>query len=241
MNYLEMCNEVLVRMREDEITDVASPSNDSQQKLVCKFVNDAKQFVEKSHDWNGLRKMWIIDPAHEVYKYKLTGASEQSRIYMVRWMNGAMLRETDQRHLESKPPGNGVPYWYSLSAVQDKSVVLRLWPYPDYTFSDSFDIYEYGEAFLDTEYNVESITATPDRTLMVYGYAFSDRLTKNEDQFLIPEDPILQYALAYSARERGEAGGASSMELFALAKQYLSDAISWDVANASLEYLWDVG
>jgi hypothetical protein len=47
--------------------------------------------------------------------------------------------------------------------------------------------------------------------------------------------------MAYASRERGEAGGASSMELFALAKQYLSDAISWDANNSSLEYIWSVG
>lgn len=241
MNYLEMCNEVLVRMRESEIYSVADPNNDPQQKLVTKFVNDAKQFVERSHDWNALRKQWIIDPAHEVYKYNLMGASEQARIYLVRYLSGAILKEANPRWLERKPPRQGNPHWYSLSSVNNGMVTLSLYPYPDNTFADSHDIYEYDEAFFDDTYDVESMALSPDKTLAVYGFAHQVRLKDDEDTFLIPEDPVLHYALAYAVRERGEAGGASSMELFALAKQYLSDAISWDVANSHLEYIWKTG
>ena len=45
-----MVNEVLVRMREDEVTSVADPDNDAQQKIVCKFVqdaNDSNKLVER--------------------------------------------------------------------------------------------------------------------------------------------------------------------------------------------------
>jgi len=62
---------------------------------------------------------------------------------------------------------------------------------------------------------------------------------KNDDDLIrLPIDPVMYYALAYSSRERGEVGGQTSGELFALAKQYLSDAISWDVSNSELEYVW---
>jgi hypothetical protein len=228
-------------MREREINATNDPNNDPQQKLVCKFVNDAKQFVERSHSWNALRKMWIIDPAHEVYKYTLNGASEQSRIYLVRYMSGAVLKEANPRWIERQQRYNGIPNWYSIASVNDHKVVLTLHPQPDNTFADSHDIYEYDEAFLDDDFDDGSITVSPDRTLMVYGFAHQDRLKEDADTFLIPEDPVLYYALAYSARERGESGGASSVELFAIAKQYLSDAISWDVANSHLEYTWATG
>lgn len=246
MNYLEMCNEVLVRMREMEISSVSDTNNDPQQKLVTRFVNDAKQFVERSHTWNALRKMWIIDPAHEVYKYNLNGASEQSHIYLVRYMSGAVLKEANPRWMERRTPSLGSPHWYSLSSVNNHTVTLTLYPYPDNTFSDSHDIYEYGDAFLDDpsdeySWDVESMTVSPDKTLVVHGFAHQDRLKNDDDTFLIPEDPVLHYALAYAARERGEAGGASSVELFAMAKQILSDSISWDVGNSHLEYIWKAG
>jgi len=234
MNYLEMCNEVLVRLREVEISSVSDPDNDPQQKLVCKFVNDAKQFVERAHTWNALRKVWVIDLAHEVHKYNLMGASEQSPIYLVRYVSGAVLKEANPRWMERKPPQNGSPHWYTLSDVHDHRVTLKVWPYPDNTFGDSHDVYEFSEAKFDGD----SYLGSPDKTLLAFGYAHQDRLENDDDKFLVPEDPILHYAMAYAARERGEAGGASSMELFALAKQYLSDAISWDVNNSSLEYTW---
>ena len=237
MNYLEMCNEVLVRMREVEISSVTDPDNDPQQKLVTKFVNDAKQFVERSHNWNALRKMWVIDLAHEVHKYNLMGASEQARIYLVRYVSGAILKEANPQWLERKPGQNGSPHWYSLSDVHNHNVTLKVWPYPDNTFGDSHDVYEFAEA----EFDGDSYLGSPDKTLFAYGFAHQDRLKNDEDAFLIPEDPVLYYALAYATRERGEAGGASSMEIFALAKQYLSDAISWDAANSHLEYIWKTG
>jgi len=241
MTYLEMCNEVLVRMREQEISSVSDVNNDPQQKLVTKFVNDAKQLVERAHTWNGLRKMWIVDPAHEVYKYTLNGASEQARIYLVRYMNGAVLREANPRWIERQQRRNGSPHWYSLAYANDHKVVLTLHPQPDNTFADSHDIYEYDEAFLDDDFDVGSITVSPDKTLMVYGFAHQDRLKEDADTFLVPEGPILYHALAYASRERGEAGGTATQELFALAKQYLSDAISWDAGNSHLEYIWNVG
>ena len=242
MNYLEMCNEVLVRMREVEISSVTDPDNDPQQKLVTKFVNDAKQFVERSHSWNALRKMWVIDLAHEVHKYNLMGASEQARIYLVRYVSGAILKEANPQWLERKPGQNGSPHWYSLSDVHNHNVTLKVWPYPDNTFGDSHDVYEFGEAEW-SEFNEDnpSYFGSPDKTLFAYGFGHQDRLKNDEDAFLIPEDPVLYYALAYAARERGEAGGASSMEIFALANQYLSDAISWDVSNSHLEYIWKTG
>jgi hypothetical protein len=267
MNYLEMCNEVLVRMREVEISSVKD-DNDPQQKLVCKFVNDAKQFVERSHDWNALRTFWVVDLAHDVHKYELVGATEQSKIYNVQYVSGCPMREANARWLESRPQTKGNPHCYSLGSVKDNAVVLRVWPYPDNTFGDAHDIYEFGTAILDGKYRVTpalygqgiytdshynqpeglvdgdfnpTYAASPDKTLMVHGFAQTMRLKEDADKFVIPEDPILYYALAYAARERGEAGGASSMELFALAKQYLSDAISWDVGNSHLEYIWKVG
>jgi len=247
MNYLEMCNEVLVRMREMEISSVTDQDNDPQQKLVCKFVNDAKQFVERSHSWNALRKMWVIDLAHEVHKYNLMGASEQARIYLVRYVSGAVLKEANPRWMERKPGQNGSPHWYTLSDVHNHNVTLKVWPYPDNTFGDSHDVYEFGEAefpFVNEDgvlIDPGSYVGSPDKTLFAYGFAHQDRLKDDSDTFLIPEDPVLYYALAYAARERGEAGGASSVELFALAKQYLSDAISWDASNSDLEYIWNVG
>jgi hypothetical protein len=41
-----------------------------------------------------------------------------------------------------------------------------------------------------------------------------------------------------AARERGEVGGQTAAELFALANVYLSDAIAWDASLNDLDNIW---
>ena len=74
--------------------------------------------------------------------------------------------------------------------------------------------------------------------MSVFGYGQGEPLTTNDSEIVVPNEPVMHYALAMAQRERGEAGGQNSAEIFALAKQFLSDAISWDVTNSSGEYVW---
>ena len=96
-----------------------------------------------------------------------------------------------------------------------------------------YNIAEYNEA----EYSGTRISSE-NTTLVFEGFKGSARLTNDNDQIELPIDPVMYYALSYASRERGDVGGQSSGELFALSKQYLSDAIAWDVNNAPLEYEW---
>ena len=50
--------------------------------------------------------------------------------------------------------------------------------------------------------------------------------------------PIIQLATAFGARERGETGGTSSQELFAIADNTLADAVAFDAARFSDETIW---
>lgn len=223
-----------MRMREDEVESVNSPDNDPQQKLVCKFVNDAKNLVERSHTWNATRKMWVIDLAHEVYKYTLRGAAEQSALYLVRYDNGARMVEANARWMDQQGRQQGVPHWYAPSHVDQHNIEMRLYPRPDRTFGGSGDVFEYTTA----QYGVGSF-ASPEKQLFVYGYGKTERLVNDDDKIIVPEDPVMHYALAYAQRERGEAGGQNSQEVFGMAKQYLSDAISADINDSSYEYIWE--
>ncbi len=53
-------------------------------------------------------------------------------------------------------------------------------------------------------------------------------LVDNTDVLRIPWEPVLHFAVALAARERGETGGTSTPEYFAIADKYLSDAIALD-------------
>lgn len=233
MTYLEMVNEVLVRMREEEVTSVVDPENDPEQKMVCKFVNDARSFVERSHAWNALRRVWVIDLAHEQYRYSLSNAAEQSTIYHLKYGNNSPLKEVPSKWIDAKGRDNGSPRWFAPSHVDKHTVQIQVYPRPDESFGGSGDIFEYTLAQFG-----QASFAVPDKQLYAYGYGQGQRLVSDGDEIVIPEDPVMSYALAFSQRERGEAGGQNSAEIFAMAKQYLSDAISWDVTNSSGEYVW---
>ena len=49
----------------------------------------------------------------------------------------------------------------------------------------------------------------------------------------------MQYATALAARERGETGGTSAAELFAIADSTLADAIALDAARFPSETIWN--
>ena len=239
MKYLELCNEVLIRLREDEITDVKDPDNEPQQKLVTRFVNDALSFVDKSHTWNAKRKIWTIDLQEDMGAYTLDGL-EASPMYKIRWAGpGGHLHEADTRWMAGQPDNKGRPVYFTQSYVDNHQTQLRLWPIPNEDYQSGGTIHEYSIAeYFDSEYNGGYYD--PNKSLVIEGFKASELLVDNDDLMKLPLDPVLYFALAYSSRERGEVSGQSSMELFALAKSYLNDAISWDVAKSSTEYLWEV-
>ena len=51
MTYLELVNDVLVRLREPVVTTV---SETTYSALIGKFVNDAKRSIEDAFAWNVL-------------------------------------------------------------------------------------------------------------------------------------------------------------------------------------------
>jgi len=55
---------------------------------------------------------------------------------------------------------------------------------------------------------------------------------------LIPAMPVIHLAVALAARERGETGGTSTPEYFAMADAYLSDAIALDAQKHPYETDW---
>lgn len=57
MTYLELVNNVLRRIREEEVTSVNSTT---YSKMIGDFVNDAKKLVETSWDWSALRTTLTI-------------------------------------------------------------------------------------------------------------------------------------------------------------------------------------
>ena len=64
MNYLDLVNDVLIRLREDEVT---ATTDTPYAKLIGKFVNDAKRTVEDAYQWNALSETLTVTTANDLF------------------------------------------------------------------------------------------------------------------------------------------------------------------------------
>lgn len=212
MTYLDLVNSVLRRMRENEVSSVAS---DSYSKLIGEFVNDAKTFVENAWDWSALRKTITVTTVDDVVSYELTGTNnsfsvldvinDTSNVFMRNqsstWMNNAYL---------VADPVKGSPDFFSYNGVSDTGEsIVDLYPKPDQAYTLRFNIV--------------------DRP---------DRMTSDTEKLLVPSSPVIQFATAFAARERGEQGGTSAAELSSVAQATLADAIAMDASRFPHETIW---
>lgn len=202
MTYLNIVNNVLRRMREEEVTSVQS---NTYAKMVGDFVNDAKRMVEDAWDWSALRTTLTITTTDDIFNYVLTGS--QNRIKALNVINDTanlfMEYKTatyfDEVYLVSDPV-KGAPKFYTYNGVDSNG-------------DTQIDIYPTPEKAYTIRFNCVKRDAD---------------LSADSDETLVPAMPIIHLAIALLARERGETGGTSAPEYFAIADKYLSDAIALD-------------
>ena len=77
MNYLDLVNDVLIRLREDEVT---ATTDTPYSKLISKFVNDAKRTVEDSYQWNALSETLTVTTADDLFNYVMTGSGQRFKV-----------------------------------------------------------------------------------------------------------------------------------------------------------------
>jgi len=76
MTYLDLVNNVLRRLREDEVTTVNA---NVYSRMVGDFINDAKNMVQNAWDWSQLRSTLTITTAADDYTYSLTGSQDYGK------------------------------------------------------------------------------------------------------------------------------------------------------------------
>jgi hypothetical protein len=68
--YLELVNDILVRMREPEVSTV---QENTLSKLIGKLVNDAKRQVEDAYKWSALITDIPLTTVADTSTYAVTG------------------------------------------------------------------------------------------------------------------------------------------------------------------------
>jgi len=200
MTYLELINDVLIRLRE---TTVATSNQTTYSTLIGKFVNDAKRQVEDAYGWNVLGQTVTIPTVAGTYIYSMTGAGQKFQVMdAINITSNVGLRNisfVEMNRFENFVPSiSGIPEYYSFDGVDgngDTKVVL--YARPDNVYSLAFSL------------TVPQATLTSDSTSV-----------------LVPDVLVAQNAYARALVERGEDGGLASSEAYQLYRSMLSDYIA---------------
>jgi len=200
MTYLELVNDVLIRLRESSVTTVGETTYSS---LIGKFVNDAKRQIEDSFNWNVLSTTVTLTTVANTHAYSLTGAGQKFQV------NDAINKTSNvglsnisfvrmNRNLNFGTPATGVPAEYAFSGVDGSGdTKVELYAIPDAVYSIVFDL------------------AVPQAALSADGTSVK-----------VLDYLVAQSAYARALIERGEDGGTASSEAYALFRGMLSDAIA---------------
>jgi hypothetical protein len=212
MNYLELVNTVLRRLREGEVSSV---SDTPYSKMIGEFINDAKRQVEDSYSWNALTETLSATTTNDIFNYVLEGSGQRFKVIDI-------INDTSNNFLESRPtsymnklfllenPEKGSPMYYNFNGLDSNGdTQVDIYPIPDGVYNIRFNIYK------------------PQL-----------KLTNNGDVLYVPYEPVVFNATARALAERGEDGGIQSNEMYGLYQQSLGDAIAIETSRYPEEQEW---
>jgi hypothetical protein len=210
--YLQLVNDVLIRLRENEVTSV---SDNAYSKLIGKYVNDSKRITEDSYNWNALSDTLSAVTGSDVFNYVLVGSGQRFRVIDV-------INDTSKAYVKLKTTADmdslfllsttekGAPRYYNFNGTNSNGdTQVDLYPIPDGVYNIRFNVIK---------------PQLP--------------LSANSDTLLVPSEPVILGAVARAIAERGEDGGLASSEVYALYKQSLGDAIALESGRYLEEDAW---
>lgn len=211
-SYIQLVNEVLIRLREREVTSV---NDTAYSKLIGKFVNDAKRQAEDAYNWNALSTTLTADTVPGIFNYVLEGSGQRFRmIDVINDSSDYILKniptsEMDRLFLTTSSD-RGEPRYYNFNGTNTNGdTQVDVYPIPDTVYNLRFNI----------------IRPQPPLSL-------------NSDVLLIPHEPVIFGAVARAMAERGEDGGLDSNAMYALYQQSLGDAIGLESGRYIEEQAW---
>lgn len=214
MQYIQLVNNVLRRLRESEVSSV---SDNSYSKMIGDFVNDAKRQVEDAYNWNSLSDTLTATTTVDIFNYVLEGSGQRFRmIDVINDTNDYVLSNATTSYMNRLfliTNGNkGQPMYYNFNGTDSNGdTQVDIYPIPDKSYNLRFNM----------------ILPQP-------------LLSSNADVLKVPHEPVVYLAYAKALAERGEDGGLSSSEAYALYSQSLADAISLESGRYAEEQQWDV-
>lgn len=212
MNYVQIVNSVLRRLREAEVSSV---SDTAYSKMIGEFVNDSKRTVEDAYNWNALYDTLSATTTTDVFNYILVGSGQRFRVVdVINDTSNWFLREAPTRWMDERflidTPVKGSPAYYNFNGVDSNG-------------DTQVDVYPIPNGAYDIRFNI----VLP-----------QEALSADSDILKVPYEPVVFLAFARALAERGEDGGLASSEAFALYRQSLADAIALESGRYAEESQW---
>lgn len=213
MNYIQLVNSVLRRLRETEVSSVA---DNAYSKMIGEFVNDAKRQAEDAYPWNALSDTLTAVTATDIFNYVLVGSGQRFRVIdVLNDTSNSMLTNAPTKWMDEKflltTAAKGSPAYYNFNGTNSNG-------------DTQVDLYPIPNGVYDIRFNVIKPQVP---------------LSADSDTLLIPHEPVIFNAVARALAERGEDGGIMSGEMYSLYKQSLGDAIAIETGRYIEEQSWD--
>lgn len=214
--YLELVNDVLVRLREDTVLAVTANSYSS---LVGKWVNDAKRMVEDAWDWQALQAQVAVSIVAPTTSYTLTGVNERARLMRNSYnpniplafdittndkfqlLDAPLDWVREQLLLQNIPASQAKPIYFATTKLAG-GVGIRLFETP-----------------------------TTSRSWALYFVVPQDDLALDADILSVPYSPVIHIALDNALNERGEEIGEPGTTVSERAHMHIANAIAIDAQD----------
>ena len=211
--YLNLVNDVLIRLREAEVT---ATTDTTYSKLISKFVNDAKREVEDAWNWTTLRTEVTLTLTASDSTYALDDTTHRTRIlevhnttddHIIQPLNHIQF----QRRTNLGSSVNGSPLYYKLMGFNSSTLKVKVEFHP-----------------------------IPDTTDTIEFYCVVPQADLSSDATVLscPAEPVILGAYAKAVSERGEDGGQLFTEADKAYRDALHNAIAWDGASIHEEMSW---
>tara|TARA_R110000823_G_scaffold201784_1_gene332628 strand:+ start:3102 stop:3743 length:642 start_codon:yes stop_codon:yes gene_type:complete len=212
MNYLQIINKVMIRLREDEEQDLSA----GYTKLIGEFVNEAKREVEDAWSWVQLRNTIQVTTVASTLRYTLTGSGKRSQIlYVINDTDNYEVQRANSKwmtmQLTTSNTTNGQPSYYDVNGTSGGDYNVDLFPVPDAGYAINFNM------------KIPQVD-----------------LVELDDEITVPEYPVILAAYAKAISERGEDSGIAYRDALVNAEKALSDAIAYDASYVPSELVWEV-
>lgn len=213
MNFLQLVNEVLIRLREQQVDSV---NLTEYSTLIGRFVNEAKREVEDAHNWSVLHKNIFVTATNPTVNYTLNSSNNRTRIDYCfnstkKWMlqNLNRIEMASMADINYTPSTNDVIYYSIDGRNSSGNIKIKVYPIPIST-----------------------------QTLTFKCIVPQNNLVANTDVMYVPEEPVILNAYLRAISERGEDNGRLSDMQNAQYTRSLQDHIAIDKNYNDSDTLW---